>query len=175
MRMNVFELNKIAGAVLATALAVLAVLYYLCVYLGGRLAGSSHRLMESAGRLVYAIIPISLVFHFAHYLTQLPVNFQYVYLAFNDPFSLDWNVLGVRDFRVTTSFLYHLDSVASILRLQTVIIVAGHVVGITVAHTIALNLYDQPGKAITSQVFLAVLMVVYTAFGLWLLSTPAIG
>jgi hypothetical protein len=42
------------------------------------------------------------------------------------------------------------------------------------AHLIALRLFDSPRKAVISQIPLAALMVFYTGFGLWLLSTPRI-
>ena len=43
------------------------------------------------------------------------------------------------------------------------------------AHRIALTLTEDRGKAVVSEIPLALLMVGYTVFGLWLLSTPQIG
>jgi hypothetical protein len=40
---------------------------------------------------------------------------------------------------------------------------------------IALRHFDSPARATTSQIFLALVMVGYTVFGLWLLSTPTVG
>ena len=58
--------------------------------------------------------------------------------------------------------------------IQTMIIVLGHVIGVFIAHVIALDIYQTPRVAVKSQVFPAILMVGYTVFGLWLLSTPAV-
>ena len=55
---------------------------------------------------------------------------------------------------------------------QTATIVLGHVVGIVLAHALALRHSGDGRAAALSQVPLAVLMVFYTLFGLWLLSTP---
>ena len=160
---------------LSGGFGLLVFLYLACVYAGWKIARVKVGFVEVAGRLVYSIIPISLVFHCAHYLTRVLVNVQYAYLAYNDPLSQGWNILGASNFHVTTSFFNHLDAVTLIWGLQTTIIVLGHVIGIFIAHSIALNIYQAPRIAVKSQVFPAILMVGYTVFGLWLLSTPAIG
>jgi hypothetical protein len=160
---------------LVVAFTTLSILYLLVVCLGHRLAGSDNSFMGSAGRLVYSIIPVSLVFHCSHYLVQVLVNSQYAVLAFNDPFAQGWNMLGAQGFHVTTSFLNNLESVVSIWGFQTMVIVIGHIIGIAVAHAISLQLHASSAQAIKSQVFLAIFMVAYTLLGLWLLSTAAIG
>jgi len=156
------------------ALTCLVLLFVACVFLGSRrLRPDSFR--QLAGRLVYSIIPISLVFHCAHYLTQILVNSQYLVLALNDPMASGLGLLGLDHVHVTTSFLSHLDSVSIIWGVQTTVIVIGHVVGIAIAHSIALSEFPGRRAATRSQYFLAGLMVAYTVFGLWLLSTIAIG
>ena len=153
---------------------VLTGAYLLAVYLGCKLTARTDLFPRAAGRLIYSIIPISLVFHLAHYLTLLLTNSQYSLLAFNDPFGLGWNLLAAKNYIVTTSFLTHFESVSMIWILQTVAIAGGHIIGITLAHLIAVQLFESPRAASVSQSFLALLMVLYTVFGLWLLSTPAI-
>jgi hypothetical protein len=49
------------------------------------------------------------------------------------------------------------------------------VLAVVLAHRLSLRLYADESKAVISQVPLAVLMVGYTLFGLWLLSTPSAG
>ena len=159
---------------LLLAFAALAAVFFLSVALGCRVAGKPEFFARACGRLIYSLIPISLVFHFAHYLAALLINSQYALSAFNDPFNLGWNLLAAENYRVTASFLTHLPSVTVIWRVQTVVIVLGHVIGITVAHLVAVDLFGAAKTAAASQVFLAALMVSYTVFGLWLLSTPAI-
>ncbi len=160
---------------LAGAFGLLVLLYLACVYAGWKMAGVTVGFVEVAGRLVYSIIPISLVFHCAHYLTRVLVNIQYAVLAWNDPLSEGWNLLGANHFHVTTSFFNYLDAVALIWSVQTAVIVIGHLMGIFIAHVIALDICRDSRSAVRSQVFLAILMVGYTVFGLWLLSTPTIG
>lgn len=168
---------------LAGAFATLALLFLAAVMLGRAVAVPGPARPGAgvmAGRLVYSIVPIAVAFHIAHYLTQLMVNGQYALQAFSDPFALGWNLFGLGpDFHVTTSFLSHLDSVSVIWGFQTGVIVIGHIIGILLAHLIALELFDRQGDgeraAVRSQWFLALLMVAYTVFGLWLLSTASVG
>ena len=162
-----------AGLVISFAL--LSVLFLVTVYLGYALAGKKGTFSTSAGRLVYSIIPISLVFHGAHYLTQILVNGQYLILALNDPAASDMNLLGLGNLHVTTSFLNDIHSVSVIWGLQTGIIAFGHIIGIAVAHMIAMEIHGSAKTATKSQLFLAAFMVGYTVFGLWLLSTASIG
>ncbi len=156
------------------ALICLVSLFAACVFFGLRWPRSGS-FRQLAGRLVYSIIPISLVFHCAHYLTQVLVNSQYLVLALNDPLASGLDLLGLDHFHVTTWFLSHLGSVSVIWGVQTAVIVFGHIVGIAIAHSIALSEFPDRREAARSQYFLAGLMVAYTVFGLWLLSTIAIG
>ncbi len=179
-RSAVIGLNTVG---LTGACCLLTGLFLGTVLAGRRLAGSSGGPSPDpavmAGKLVYSLVPIAVAFHIAHYLTQLLVNGQYALKAFNDPFAQGWNLLGLADFHVTTSFLNHLHSVSTIWGIQTAVIVLGHIIGILVAHLMARDLFDHPlsgeRAARRSQWGLALLMVAYTVFGLWLLSTASIG
>ena len=48
--------------------------------------------------------------------------------------------------------------------------VAGHVLGLTLAHDRALAIYEQPRKAVLSQCWMLLVMVAFTYLALWLLS-----
>ncbi len=163
------------SAGLFAAWIVLAGLFFACIYAGNHAAGMAGEkigTMAAAGHLAYSIVPISMAFHFAHYLTALLVNGQYALVALADPFARGWNLTGFANFHVTTSFLNNISDVARIWSAQTVMIIVGHVIGIIVAHAIAVSLTKTVTQATLSQSFLAALMVFYTVFGLWLLSTP---
>ena len=169
---------------LLAAFLLLAGLFFLAVYGGWRRHARRplHRAewLPACGRLVYSLIPISLVFHGAHYLTALLLDGQYALIALSDPFARGWNLLQLApDRQAAAGWLNNLDSVTLIWRVQTIVIVTGHIIGVVVAHLIALDLLRRHSNAATaaaaSQLFLAGLMAAYTLFGLWLLSTPAIG
>jgi hypothetical protein len=127
------------------------------------------------GYYVVAIVPIAFAYHFAHYFPTFLVDSQYAVKALSDPFDLGWNLLGTRDLHVTTSFLSHHAAVEAIWNVQVAAIVAAHVAAVFVAHVLALRRLGAPRTALVSQVPMTVLMVGYTVFGLWLLSTPVAG
>jgi hypothetical protein len=152
----------------------LAAVFLAAVLAGCALAGRTAIWREAAGRLVFSIVPIALAFQAAHYLTAVLVDGQNALIALSDPFARGWNLFGTAHWRTTTSFLNTLEGVTWIFDTQTVAIALGHIIGIVIAHLIAMRLSPTPRQAILSQVPLAALMVFYTGFGLWLLSTPQI-
>lgn len=157
---------------MVTVWAALIVVFAGAVALGHRMAGRNGGLAESLGRLALTIAPISLAFHLAHYVSALMVNGQYALLAASDPFGHGADLLGLGDFHVTTSFQMQFDTVQTIWNLQAAAIVGGHVLAIYMAHLVALRLHADGRRATLSQLPLAVVMVLYTLFGLWLLATP---
>ena len=163
------------GVGLVLVFFTLSAVFFLVCWLGYRQTGGKVNFAEIAGRFIYSIIPVSIVFHFAHYLGVLLINGQYALLAFNDPFALGWNLFGISHYHVTASFFLHIESVRSIWTVQTVAITAGHIIGIVIAHGIAIEMFRQAHIAVRSQLYLALLMIGYTWFGLWLLSTASIG
>jgi len=154
--------------------AAQSLLFFGAVALGAVLAGRGDQWRQASGRLVYSIVPIALAFQSAHYLTAVLVDGQNALIALSDPFSLGWNLLGTAHWHTTTSFLNTLAGVTWIFNLETAFIVLGHVTGIVMAHLIAIRVFGHARSAMVSQIPLAVLMVAYTAFGLWLLATPRI-
>jgi hypothetical protein len=153
----------------------LSLAFLTCIQLGRALAGQHGRFWHQAGALAASILPISIGYQFAHYLTSLLVNGQYAAIAMTDPFARGWFNSEERMDRVTTSFLSNHADVTVIWNLQAAGIIAGHVVAVLVAHLITVRREPSHRAVLASQVPLAILMVGYTSFGLWLLSTPAAG
>src|SRR5688572_18837149 len=154
---------------------ILAAAFLACLWIGRALAGLRAPFWPHAGALAASILPISIGYQFAHYLAAFLVNGQYAAIALSDPFALGWFASEDRMHRVTTSFLSNHAGVTLIWNLQAAGIVVGHVVAVLAAHLITLRLDTARRAALLSQAPLALLMVAYTLFGLWLLSTPAAG
>jgi hypothetical protein len=154
---------------------VLSVAFIGSLWIGRTLAGLRGPFWPRAGALAASILPISIGYQFAHYLTALLVNGQYAAIALSDPFALGWFASEDRMHRVTTSFLSNHAGVTLIWNLQAAGIVVGHVVAVLVAHLVTLRLDTARRTTLLSQAPLAILMVAYTLFGLWLLSTAAAG
>ncbi len=154
---------------------VLAAVFLSAVWLGELLASGTNRVIVSAGLLVWSIVPIALAYHFAHYLTSLVVNGQYALVAISDPFSKGWNLFGTAYMPVSAGVVAGARSAWVLWNLQASAIVVGHMLAVLIAHLLATRLHTEPARAILSQIPLALLMILYTVFGLWLLSTPAVG
>jgi hypothetical protein len=151
---------------------LLAGAFLAAVWLGERMAGANRPLARSAGALVWSIIPISLAYHFSHYLTALLVNGQYGLVALSDPLARGWNLFGTADMHVHAGVIIGHEASWWIWNAQAGAIILGHMLAVASAHVIALRLHGDVRSATLSQLPLAVLMVGYTVFGLWLLSTP---
>lgn len=154
---------------------VLAGLFFAAIRIGCRLEGAGRSTADLAGRLALSILPISIGFQFAHYLTVFLVNGQYATIALTDPFAQGWADAHERMHGVTTSFLANAEDVSVIWNLQAAGIVLGHILAVVVAHAAVLGLTRERRRVLLLQVPLAALMVAYTLFGLWLLSTPTAG
>ncbi len=160
---------------LLAAFAALLGCYVTAVWLGLRLSGERAGLSERLGGYVVSIVPIALGYHIAHYLTVFLVDAQYAAIALSDPFGLGWDLFGLSHAHVTTSFLTNFGPVRLIWFSQVTVIVLAHVAAVCVAHFIAIRQASRRRDAIVSQVPLTILMVGYTQFGLWLLSTATAG
>lgn len=164
-------LSSTLGIVLC--FAVLALGYFGAIGLGC-LATGERRFGEISGRLIFSIVPISLAFQFAHYLTMLLVEGQNLLIGLSDPYARGWDLLGTAGDHVTTSFLNRIDTVETIFDTQAAAIVVGHVLAVILAHALSRDFHGRGRAGLIGELPFAALMVAYTAFGLWLLSTPRI-
>lgn len=155
--------------------ALLTCAFLIAVSIGERLIGKERPLLYSAGALVWSIIPISLAYHFSHYLTALLVNGQYALAAFSDPFANGWNLFGTAQSHIHAGIVAGHEAAWAIWNAQAAAIIAGHVLAVVAAHVIAYQLHGSRREAVLSQIPLGLLMVGYTIFGLWLLATPTAG
>ncbi|WP_246658683.1 hypothetical protein [Mesorhizobium sp. J18] len=160
---------------LAAMFAALVAVFLIAVALGDRMAARPAGLGQSAGLLVWSIVPISMAYHFSHYLTALLVNGQYALAALSDPLSKGWNLFGTAGFHVQAGVALGAQSAWMIWNAQVAAIIGGHMLAVVIAHVIAYRIHGSQRDAATSQIPLAALMVGYTVFGLWLLSSPTAG
>lgn len=159
------------GGLLGSVLALSAV-YALCLAAGLRLAGAGGRFGEAFRAFAPALMPIALAYHVAHYLPAFLVEVQAVPIVLNDPLGAGVDLLGLGHMNVTTGFFNRLDSVRRIWLTQAGAVVLGHVVAVLLAHALALRLFGDDRRATRAGAPLALFMVGYTQFGLWLLASP---
>jgi len=111
-----------------------------------------------------SLIPIVVAYAVAHYFSLLVFETQTTVALASDPFGRGWDLLGTVDWAPDYAAL----SPAAIAWVQVLAIVAGHVLGVLVAHDKAVELF--PGRlAMRSQLPLVAVMVVFTVAGLTLL------
>ena len=127
---------------------------------------------KPSGSFIFSLIPIAFGYHFAHYLPAFLVDIQYALIALSDPFSLGWNLFGTSEWTVTASFLSDFESVVTIWFLQISAIVLAHVAAVIVAYLLQLHDSQNGQNSVLMQIPATMLMIGYTVFGLWLLSTP---
>ena len=118
------------------------------------------------------VLPIALGYHFAHYFTSFLVEAQYALVAATDPWARGQDLLGLGQVYVTTGFFNSQDSVRVLWLGQAGGVVIGHIVAVFLAHAVAVRHFGSGRAALLSQVPLAIFMICYTFFGLWLLASP---
>lgn len=162
--------QNLAGLLAANASLVAA--YTLSIWLGLSISGGGMTLNRAFRVFAPTILPIALGYHIAHYFTSFLVDGQYALNALNDPYATGADLLGMGQVYVTTGFFNTQDSVRAIFLTQAGAVVVGHMLAIILSHAIAVREFGSARRALLSQAPLAVFMVLYTFFGLWLLAAP---
>lgn len=125
---------------------------------------------ELARLFVPTLLPIAFAYHVAHYLSYLLVAGQVVIPLASDPFGRGWDLFGTAHYRIATGIV----DARFAWYTAVVVIVAGHVLAMYVAHRLALARFSERRTARRSQYPLAALMVAYTMLSLWILAQPIV-
>lgn len=162
----IFAGVKVLGLVFSTVT-------FLCIYLVfiavSKIAGgNSQTTFKLAREFAFSLIPIALVYNIAHYYTLLLTEGQNIIRLASDPFGYGWNLFNSANFTpniglLGANFVWHS---------QVLVILLGHVAAVFLAHLVSHRLFPSPKKALFSQLPMLALMVIYTTFGLWILSQP---
>ncbi len=130
-------------------------------------SGVRHR--ELPRLLAHSVLPIIVGYMTAHYLSYLVEQGQRTLIQLSDPLVRGDNYLGTANWSVNYWLSFHPTLLAS---LKVLAVVAGHVVGVVAAHDRALRLLP-PRHQVIGQLGMLVVMVGYTATGLYLLMGAA--
>ena len=162
--MQWFAVYKHAGLLLAP-LVYLAI-YVLAIWLTKRLTKTAISITQLALAFIPSLVPIAFVYNVCHYYTMLLSEFANLPVLATDPFGFGWNIFGVE--LPLPTYL----EMSTIWHTQVALILTGHVVSVYLSHKIALRVFPSRRAVVLSQIPLLVLMVAYTAIGLYILSLP---
>jgi hypothetical protein len=133
-------------------------------------AGGSRSSREIAQRFAFALIPIAIGYHLAHYLVFLLVQGQYIIPLISDPFGWGRNLFGTAGYRIDIGILgarfAWYTAVTSVL--------VAHMISIYLAHVVAMREFEPRRATLRSQVPLTALMVVFTFISLSILAEPIV-
>ncbi len=147
---------------LLAAWAVTAGLLWGALALGRRLGGARF----APAPLMLSCLAIAAGYHIAHHLVVLLGSGQFLLMALNDPLFRGDEVLGLPTFYASFGFLTDPGLVRVIYATQFAAILGAHLLAVLLVMRIAGR-----GARAVAHLPMTALMVVYTVFGLWLLST----
>lgn len=152
---------------LVVVVLLVAGLYRLGVA-GMRSVGGTSSGPELAGRFAHSLVPISLAYVMAHYISSLLYQGQAMAYLISDPLGDGSNYFGTADRQIN----YFIQA-TGIWYVQVAALVLGHAAGLVLAHDRALVLYRKARDATRSQYWMLAIMVGFTSLGLWLLSAQS--
>jgi hypothetical protein len=157
------ELTFLVGLV-GTILLVYG--FYRLGVVGAKSVGGGFSTGRLARAFVHTLVPISLVYVAAHYLTLLLFRGQGSFYLVSDPLGDGSDLFGTADYVID----YTVIGATATWYWQVGFVVVGHAAALTLAHDRALALYDDAKLAVRSQYWMLAVMVGFTTLALWLLS-----
>ena len=159
-----YELTGSVGLILCILL--IAGVYRVGI-LGVRSVSDRYSARFLSDHFAHTLVPIAFAYVLAHYFSLLLWSGQGIVYLSSDPLGNGANLFGTAGFQID----YQIISYAAIWYVQVAALLSGHVGGLALAHDRALVLYGDPEEAVRSQYWMLAVMVAFTSFGLWLLSS----
>lgn len=156
------------GVILAP-LPFLAAYLFAC-WIMAKLVGGSHSTWTLARQFVWSLIPIAFGYTLAHNFALVIVQAPQMLAILSDPFGYGWNLFGTADASRTALLL----GAKMVWFIEIGFVILAHVFGVLYAHILAVNIFKDSKRALKSQYPMALLMVGFTVFTLWLLSQPLV-
>jgi hypothetical protein len=164
---NATPAQELAGSLgLVLCILLIAAVYRVGI-LGVRSVGGGYSAGELSRAFAHTLVPIAFAYVLAHYFSLLLWQGQAVAYLASDPLGDGSNIFGTASYQID----YQVISYAAIWYIQVASLLSGHVGGLMLAHDRALVLYEDPERAVRSQYWMLAVMVAFTSFGLWLLSS----
>ena len=174
-----FQHPQVLGTLAVAAVGMLALLSFPLVFLiayfvfaalmwvaGGRVVS----LTRVSASFIHSLVPIAIAYHLAHYLSLLALEGQNFLVLLSDPFGFGWDLFGTADYRVDLALI----DAGFVWYFSVVVIVAGHIAGVYLAHAEAMRMFADRRRAFASQIPMLILMVGYTMLSLWIIAQPIV-
>lgn len=147
---------------------VYLLVYVAVLWLGKSLVRSQRGVRELAMDFAYTLLPIALAYHITHYWTLVLTHGLKVFSLISDPFGWRWDLFGTAmKFRAPI-----IPDMGVVWHSQIALIVVGHILGVYLAHKVALRVFPSRGASFASQLPMLLFMILLTVFGLWILAQP---
>lgn len=162
-----FAYTTYAAVLIVLVTAIVSGLYWLGCRAAERTRGwpAGRRALDE---FAPSLVPIAAAYLVAHYLSLLLINGQSVAPLLSDPLGEGTDLFGTANWTPEPGVLPPEHN----WYVQVAILIAGHVAAIVLAHDRALELFGGDHRAAArSQQTMLVVMVGFTALGLWLLSS----
>ena len=135
------------------------------VYLGRRTVD----MQATVTAFALTLVPIALVYNFAHNYSYVMVTSQYFIPLLDDPLGKGWHLLpALAGYKPS----FALAQASTVWYAQIVLIVIGHVIAVYLSHLRAGERFRTAQRALLSQYPMLLLMVLYTMTSLWILAQP---
>ncbi len=158
-----WALTRTSTVVMVATIAAVWGVYALGCAMSARMMG--HGFQRSYRAYLPSLVPIALGYSIAHYFSLLFFEGQVLLAQISDPFGQGWDLFGTADRDIDFTII----SPTATGWVQAGAIVLGHVGGVIAAHDRALEMYGRAADALRSQYALLIVMLAYTATGLYLL------
>jgi hypothetical protein len=172
LRRQLFTLLPNTTVIGSVALLAAPILFYLVYQIFMNLTSYLGRLSEtghSTGRMfAITLLPIAVAYHIAHFHYFLLVQGQAIIPLISDPLGLGWDLFRTVNYRMNVTVLA---PNASWL-FTVIIIVAGHIIAVYAAHSIARRQFRATVGLIRGQTAILGLMTGYTVLSLWVMGQP---
>lgn len=142
--------------------------YWSAIWIMDRLTGREHGTRALALRFLPSLLPIAFVYHLSHYYTLLQTQAPKMLALMSDPFGFGHDWFGTADWFQRTN----IPDMTAVWHAQVGLILAGHIIGVYIAHLEALRCFGGRGRAVRSQLPMLALMLALTIGGLWILAQP---
>ena len=143
-------------------------LYVFFIWLAKIAARSTAPLRTLALDFALSLVPIAFVYNVTHYYTLLASQGVKIARMISDPFGFDWNLFGTARLDIGPMII----DAGYVWHTQVGLILLGHIIGVYLAHVVALRTFSNTRRAVLSQLPMLLLMVLFTTMGLWILSLP---